>query len=80
MNARPNTFAQSVKRLMALTERQCRVATLACNGLSNKQIAAKLGVSEGTVKTHLHAIYVKLGVRSRTELRHPLLYVYKKSV
>jgi DNA-binding NarL/FixJ family response regulator len=31
-------------------------------------IARKLGMSEGTVKTHLHAVYEKLGVLSRTQL------------
>jgi predicted transcriptional regulator len=36
--------------------------------LCNKEIAEKLGVTEGTVKAHLHAIFEKLGVRSRIEL------------
>ena len=51
-----------------LTDRQQQVATLVCDGLSNKMIARKLGVSEGTVKAHLHAIYEKLDVLCRTEL------------
>ena len=37
-------------------------------GLRNRAIAEHLGVTEGTVKTYLHAIFEKLGVRSRTEL------------
>ena len=52
----------------ALTARQQQVATLVCNRLSNKMIARKLGVTEGTVKVHLHAIFAKLDVRSRTAL------------
>ena len=52
----------------ALTARQQQVATLVCNRLSNKMIARKLGVTEGTVKVHLHAIYDKLKVESRFEL------------
>jgi DNA-binding CsgD family transcriptional regulator len=35
---------------------------------SNKIIARKLGLTEGTVKIHLYTIYKKLGVRSRTHL------------
>jgi DNA-binding NarL/FixJ family response regulator len=51
-----------------LSEREQQVATLVCEGFSNKLIARKLDVVEGTVKAHLHAIYRKLGVRSRIEL------------
>jgi two-component system nitrate/nitrite response regulator NarP len=51
-----------------LTKRRRQVAKLACQGLSNRQIAEKIGVTEGTVKTHLHAIYEKLDIGSRTEL------------
>ena len=51
-----------------LTNRQHEVATLVRDGLSNKMIARKLGVTDGTVKIHLHLIYKKLGVGSRTDL------------
>jgi two-component system nitrate/nitrite response regulator NarP len=37
-------------------------------GLRNRAIAEQLGVTEGTVKTYLHAIFQKVGVHSRTEL------------
>jgi len=37
-------------------------------GLRNREIAEQLGVTEGTVKVYLHAIFEKLGVSSRTEL------------
>jgi len=36
-------------------------------GLGNKQIAARLGISEHTVKAHVAAIFGKLGVSTRTE-------------
>jgi DNA-binding NarL/FixJ family response regulator len=68
MSTRPHTVSDSVKQLTALTERQRQVATLACQGLSNKIIGAQLGVAEGTIKIHLHAIYDQLGVHSRTQL------------
>ena len=68
MSTRPHTVSDSVKQLTALTERQRQVATLACQGFSNKIIGAQLGVAEGTIKIHLHAIYDQLGVHSRTQL------------
>jgi two-component system, NarL family, nitrate/nitrite response regulator NarL len=37
-------------------------------GLRNRAIAARLSISEGTVKVHLHNIYKKLGVEGRLEL------------
>jgi DNA-binding CsgD family transcriptional regulator len=51
-----------------LTTRETQVACLVSQGVSNACIAATLGMSEATVKTHLTRIYVKVGVRSRTEL------------
>jgi DNA-binding NarL/FixJ family response regulator len=56
------------QQFAALSRRQQQVANLVCDGLSNKMIAEKLGVNEGTVKSHLHAIYDKLGLQSRIAL------------
>jgi RNA polymerase sigma factor (sigma-70 family) len=64
----PKNFSDIAEPFFQLSARQREVIILLCDGLSNKQIGKKLGVSEGTVKIHLHAIYQKLGVRSRTEL------------
>ena len=50
-----------------LTERQADVLRAALRGSSNKLIARQLGISDGTVKTHLRAIYQELGTRNRTE-------------
>jgi DNA-binding CsgD family transcriptional regulator len=55
-----------------LTETEQRVATLAAEGRSNKEIAAALFVSEHTVAAHLTRIYRKLDVRSRAALAHRL--------
>jgi DNA-binding NarL/FixJ family response regulator len=51
-----------------LTAREADIANLVSRGLHNKQIARELHLSEGTVKMHLHHIYEKLHLRSRTEL------------
>ena len=49
-----------------LTSRQIDVVRLLARGLSNKAIARELGVSEGTVKVHLLAVFRVLDVRNRT--------------
>ena len=49
-----------------LTCRELEVLSLLALGLSNKEIAAKLSISEATVKTHMRAIFGKLNVLSRT--------------
>jgi DNA-binding NarL/FixJ family response regulator len=51
-----------------LTKRQSVIVELVGSGLSNKQIARVLDISEGTVKAHLHTIYDKLGIASRYSL------------
>jgi DNA-binding NarL/FixJ family response regulator len=49
----------------ALSHRELEVPALIADGATNRQAAAKLFVSEATVKTHLLHIYEKLGVRDR---------------
>ncbi|HVM17030.1 MAG TPA: AAA family ATPase [Gaiellaceae bacterium] len=51
-----------------LTATEDRVAALAAEGLSTKEVAAALVVSPKTVEKHLTSVYAKLGVRSRSEL------------
>jgi two-component system nitrate/nitrite response regulator NarL len=50
-----------------LTRRELEVLTLLGQGLSNKAIASRLGISESTAKFHVNAILGKLGVTSRSE-------------
>jgi DNA-binding NarL/FixJ family response regulator len=50
-----------------LTNREREVLALLADGLANKQIAARLGISKNTVKTHLELLFDKLGVSSRAE-------------
>ena len=59
--------AELVARLSTLTPQQVRVLMMLGEGLLNKQIAYKLGVSEATIKAHVSAILQKLGVDSRTQ-------------
>jgi DNA-binding NarL/FixJ family response regulator len=51
-----------------LTSRQNQIVTLLKLGSSNREIARVLGVSEGTIKVHLHRIFQRLGVANRTQL------------
>ena len=51
-----------------LTAAEERVAALAAEGASNKEVACRLSVSVGTVESHLHHIYAKLGISTRKEL------------
>ena len=50
-----------------LTEREIEVLKLVAQGLGNKEIAARLSLSENTVKTHVRHILSKLNARSRAE-------------
>ena len=66
--------AQAASRLAAramagpsLSARETEVLQLIAKGKSNKEIAAQLFISEGTVKTHVLSIHEKLGVSDRTE-------------
>jgi DNA-binding NarL/FixJ family response regulator len=51
-----------------LTETEGRVAELAAQGRTNKEIASELFMARSTVEGHLSHVYRKLGIRSRTEL------------
>jgi DNA-binding CsgD family transcriptional regulator len=56
----------------ALTAAERRVAALAAEGKTNREVAAALFLGERTVASHLTHVYAKLGVRSRTELARRL--------
>jgi DNA-binding NarL/FixJ family response regulator len=66
-NVSSGEAAELVSRMSTLTPQQVRVLMMLGEGLLNKQIAFKLGVSEATIKAHVSAILQKLGVDSRTQ-------------
>ncbi len=76
-----HTFAPvSVERScdhFGLTARELEILRLVAAGLSNARIAAKLWVTEQTVKFHLSNVYRKLGVSSRTGATH---YAYERGL
>ncbi len=67
-SSRPRTE----RTLDALTPQELHISQLAAEGLSNKEIAARLYLSHRTVGYHLHRIFSKTGITSRSALG-PLL-------
>lgn len=53
---------------LGLTSREVEMALLIARGLANKEIAASLGISASTVRSHIYNLYRKAGARSRVEL------------
>jgi len=65
----PASFVRDEQKLEALgiTPRELEILELIAEGLSNKEIAARVFVSENTVKTHSSRVFDKLGARRRTQ-------------
>jgi DNA-binding NarL/FixJ family response regulator len=55
-------------KMVALTKRESQLVALLSQGLKNKEIAATLQISEGTVKVYLSRLFQKVGVKDRFEL------------
>jgi DNA-binding CsgD family transcriptional regulator len=65
---RTKQVEESTVELRALTDRQRDLVDLAALGLSDKEIALRLGISDNTVGNHFRAIYARLGISKRHQL------------
>ncbi len=65
--SRPAPRGQDLSQLKTLTDREREVLELIAHGLSNAEVADRLYLTEGTVKTHVKHIFEKLEVRDRTQ-------------
>jgi NarL family two-component system response regulator LiaR len=63
----PFTLNQPQLDALGITPRELEILSLIAQGLSNREIAARLFVSENTVKTHCSRAFDKLGARRRTQ-------------
>jgi two-component system nitrate/nitrite response regulator NarL len=68
---------EAKKIVEVLSRRETEIVKMVAAGLRNKEIANRLSIGEGTVKTHLHTIYEKLGVHGRVELA---MYVLERGI
>ena len=65
--AQPFTVNETRLRELGITRREREILELIATGLSNREIAAKLFVSENTVKTHSSRLFDKLSAKRRTQ-------------
>ncbi len=63
------TFTRDERKLesLGITPRELEILELIAQGLSNREIAERVNVSENTVKTHSSRVFMKLGARRRTQ-------------
>jgi len=62
------------------TERERQVLSFVFDGFANKEIAERIGVSEGSVKSTLQQLFTKTGVRTRSQLVRVMLELYRDQI
>lgn len=76
----PAVAAQQHGRTQQFTERERHVLSFVFEGLANKEIAARIGVSEGSVKSTLQQLFSKTGVRTRSQLVRIVLEQHRDQI
>jgi DNA-binding NarL/FixJ family response regulator len=63
----PAAPSEDQARFGTLSNREREILVLLAQGLSNAEISTRLWITEGTVKTHLHRVFTKLGCDNRVQ-------------
>ena len=72
--------SQETRELAALNARETDVLRLLVQGMANKEIAARMEVSESTVKNTIQQLFAKTGVRTRSQLVRVALERYRSAL
>jgi len=67
LSTQPFSVNEERLRELSITKRELEILALIAQGMSNREIAEKLFVSENTVKTHSHRLFDKLSAKRRTQ-------------
>jgi two-component system, NarL family, nitrate/nitrite response regulator NarL len=77
---RPEAATAPARATRRFTEREHQVLSFVFEGLANKEIAARIGVSESSVKSTLQQLFSKTGVRTRSQLVRIVLEQYRDQI